>query len=143
MAGGSGTALADMPADEVRAVESRADVDALGDLHARRRQLLITLAPLKALHGNFGLFDDRRKQLLESLKVRARQNLAGGEKKPTEAQIDSAAYADPQYETFLDEAYDAKVVYLNQANELAEIEERIRSREIELSVYNGELRLAR
>ena len=142
VAGGGGVAA--LPADELRAVESRADTDALGDLHTRRRQLMITLAPLKALHGNFGLFDDRRKRMLESLKVRARQDLSKNtEKKPTEAQIDSAAYADPQYEAFLDQAYADKIDFINQSTELSELEERIRSRELELSVYSSELRLAR
>jgi hypothetical protein len=133
-----------LSADEVRAVEGRADVDALGDLHQRRRQLLVTLAPLKALHGPFGLFDDRRKRMLESLKVRARSDLsASRDKKPTEGEIDATAYADPQYEAFLDEAYQAKIDYLNQATELSEIEERIRSRELELVTYAAEVRLGR
>ena len=125
-------------------LESRAQVESLEELHQRRRQLLTLFAPLKALHGNFGLFDDRRKRMLESLKVRARQNLsANAEKKPTEAQIDSAAYADPQYEAFLDQAYADKIDFINQSTELSELEERIRSRELELSVYSSELRLAR
>lgn len=130
--------------DELRAVESRADVDCLGDLHAQRRQLLITLAPLKALHGPFGLFDDRRKQMLEATKIRARQSLSvGREKKPTEAEIDATAYADPQYERFLDAAYQDKIDYITQATTLSEIEERIRSRELELLVFQSELKLAR
>lgn len=133
-----------LPPDELKALESRADTDSLGDLHARRRQLMITLGPLKALHGPFGIFDDRRKQMLEALKVRARQTLsAGSEKKPTESAIDSAAYADPQYEAFLDQAWQEKVDYVNQANELSELEERIRSREIELMTYGAEARLQR
>lgn len=138
------TESATLPADEVRAVEQRAEVDCLGDLHAQRRQLLDVLAPLKALHGPFGLFDDRRKQMLEATKVRARMALSiGREKKPTEAEIDATAYADQQYEKFLDDAYTAKIEYVLLANQLTEIEERIRTRELELMVYSAELKLAR
>lgn len=131
-----------LPADELTALESRAEVDSLGDLHARRRQLMQQLAPLQALYGAFGLWDARRKQLLESLKVRARMELSG-DKKPTEAQIDAAAHADPQYERFLDDSYDAKVQYINLDTELSEIQERVRNRELALMAYAAELRLAR
>ncbi len=127
--------------DQLSALEDRANVDGLGDLHARRRQLMLTLAPLKALHGPFGLFDDRRKRLLESLKIRARSTLAEAGAKATEGLVDATAYADPQYERFLDDAYQAKIDYLNAATELSEIEERIKSREIELLSYNAETRL--
>lgn len=133
-----------LSADELSALESRADVDSLGDLQHRRRQLMITLAPLKAEHGAFGLFDDRRKRFLEGLKVRARMTLsAGREKKPTEAEIDATAYADPAYETFLDDAYEARIDFINQSTELADIEERIRSRELAIMAFTAEVRLAR
>jgi hypothetical protein len=142
MAGGTGTETA-LPPDEVRAVEGRAEVECLGDLHAQRRLVLDVLAPLKALHGPFGLFDDRRKQVAESLKIRARMTLTEQGVKVTEAAVDAHAYADPQYETLLDEAVLAKVEYLKLENQLSELNERIRSRELELSVYAAEVRLAR
>lgn len=132
-----------LPADEMSALESRAEVDSLGDLHARRRQLMTQLAPLQALYGAFGLWDSRRKQLLESLKVRARMALSTGEKRPTEAQIDAAAHADPQYEKFLDDSYDAKVQFINMDTELSEIQERIRNRELAIMAFTAECRMAR
>lgn len=127
----------------VRAIEARAEVASLEDLHQQRRQLLITLAPLKALHGPFGIWDDKRKQMVEALKVRARSALAATGQKTTEAMIEAEAYGDPQYLAFLDQGERDKIAYLHQANHLSEIEEQIRSRDIELTCYNAELRLQR
>jgi hypothetical protein len=130
--------------DELSALESRAEVDSLGDLHARRRSLMVQLAPLKALYGSFGLWDARRKQLVEALKVKARMDLTTPDgKKPTETQIDAVAHADPQYERFLDDSLDARTQYLNMETELSEIEERIRGRELALMAYSAEVRLSR
>jgi hypothetical protein len=134
---------ATLPADEVRAIESRAEVDSLGNLQYRRRQIIDAYAPLKALYGPFGLFDDRRKRLLESLKVRARMALAADGGKVTEGIVDATAYADPQYEKFLDDAYAAKVQYIRMENELSEIQERISSREAELYFVGKEMGLTR
>lgn len=131
-----------LPADEMSALESRAEIDSLGDLHARRRQLMQQLAPLQATYGSFGMWDARRKALLESLKVRARMDLSC-EKKPTEAQIDAAAHADPQYERFLDDSYAAKIEYIHLDTELSEITERIRNRELALMAFTAEVRMAR
>jgi hypothetical protein len=135
--------IATLDSAEVRPIEERAEVDALGDLHQRRRTLLDQLAPLKALHGPFGVFDDRRKQLCETLKIRARAELTAQGVRVTEAAVDAHAYADPQYETLLDEAVTARIEYLKLENQLSELNERIRSRELELNVYAAEVRLAR
>lgn len=132
-----------LPADEVRAVESRAECECLGDLQARRRVLLTTLAPLKALHGHNGLFDDKRKSMLEAMKVKARMALGESGAKITEGMVDAHAYADPQYERFIDTGITDRVEYIVQQNELTELEERIRSRELELLVFNSEIKLQR
>ena len=127
----------------VRAIEDRADVVPLEALHAARRQLLITLAPLRALHGPFGCWDDKRKQLVEALKVRARATLAETGQKTTEAMVEAEAYGDPQYLAFLDQAERDKIEYLMLANQLTEIEEKVRDRELCLQAYSSELRLTR
>jgi hypothetical protein len=129
--------------DLVREVESRAEVLPLGDLHARRRALLVALAPLKALHGHGGLFDDKRKQMLEAMKVKARMALTDIGQKTTEGMIDAMAYADEQYARFIDQGITDRIEYLHLANELSEIEELIRDRELGLLVYNAELKLSR
>ena len=129
--------------DVVRPVEDRADVMPLGDLHARRRALLSTLNPLKALHGHNGIWDDKRKQLLEACKIRARMSLTEAGQKATDAMVEAMGYADAQYAAFIDEGIAQRVEYLTLATELTEIEELIRDRELCLLVYNSEVKLDR
>jgi hypothetical protein len=126
---------------ELSALESRADLDSLEDLHQRPRTLLGQLAPLKALHGHNGVWDAKRKRLLEALKVRHRGELAERGVKPTDAMVDAYAHADEQYERMLDQAERDKIEYLKLDNELTEIEEKIRNREFSLLAYNAETRL--
>lgn len=129
--------------DQVAALESRAGVDSLEQLHDTRRGLIAMLAPLKALHGHNGLFDDRRKQLLEVCKVRARMELTQDGGKATDNAVEARGYADPQYERFLDTGYDDRIACINLQNEVDEISERIKSREIELMAFSAEVRLQR
>ena len=135
--------MTSLAADALSEIEARANVDALGDLQQRRRQLLNTLAPLKALHGHNGIWDDKRKSLLEAMKVKARMALNEAGQKVTEGMVEAMAYADPQYASFIDDGIAARIDFITQQNELTEIEERIRSREIELLCFNSELKLAR
>lgn len=123
-------------------LETRAGIDSLDVLHHKRRAVLEQLAPLKALHGPFGLWDARRKQMLEALKIRALHSLTQANEKTPEWRIDAEAHADEQYAALLDRAEADKVAYLNLDNELSEIEERIRSREAELYAYAREARLS-
>jgi hypothetical protein len=132
-----------LPQDELRAVEARAEVDSLGDLHQRRRVLLEQLAPLAALYGPFGIWDARRKQLLEAMKVKHRMLLSQEGTKATETMIDALAHADDQYARFLDDSYESKIEWIRMDNELTELVERIDSRITELHVYGKELSLAR
>lgn len=129
--------------DEVRPVEERAEVASLGDLQHRRRALLTTLNPLKALHGHNGIWDDKRKALLEACKIRASMTLAETGQKSTDKLVEAMGYADEQYATFIDAGIAARIEYLTLANELTEIEEQIRDRELCLLVYNSEVKLDR
>lgn len=128
---------------ELSALESRAEVDSLRDLQDRRRKLIADNARLLALHGAFGLFDDRRKQMLEAQKVVARQQLAASGAKVTEGMVDSEAYGSSAYQTLLDRAIDDKVACLIVQNEITELDERIKDRETALYVYGQELKMAR
>jgi len=95
------------------------------------------------MHGPFGLFDAKRKQMVEAMKVKARvrlQNIGG---KVTDAIIDAEAHCDEQYTTWLDQQLTEKVEYVKMDGELDRLNDLIRNREISLQVYNGELRLAR
>lgn len=127
---------------ELSAMEERADTDSLDDLHDRRRKLLTANARLIALHGPFGHYDDHRKRMVEAQKIAARMALTTPEgKKPTEAQIDAEAYGSDAYQTFLDTALSEKIEYLDVQNQIDELNDRIRNREIALSVYGKEISL--
>lgn len=124
-------------------LENRADIDSLDQLQEQRKTLLIELAPLKAMHGNFGLYDAKRKALVSAMKVKARLLLAEKGAKTTDDIVDAEAHCDKQYTDWLDEAMVDKVRYIQLEDELDAINEQIRNRELTLQVYNGELRLAR
>jgi hypothetical protein len=127
--------------DARTALESRAGVESLDVLHDKRRRLIDRIAPLKALHGHNGLWDDKRKQMLEACKVRARMELTAASQKATDAMVEAMAYGDEQYATFLDRGVEDRIEYLTLANALTELEERIQSRQTELLCYNAETRL--
>lgn len=125
------------------ALESRAEIASLEGLHHERRVLLPEYAALRALHGPNGKWDNRRKALLEGLKIRARMEAQQRQEKTTEAYIDALAHAEPQYLALIDEGIDGATRYVMLDIAVSEIEERISSRQTELLAYNNELRLAR
>ncbi len=129
----------DLP--EASDLEQRAGIASLDELQTRRRLILERNTKLFALHGSFGLFDNFRKKMLECEKVRIRMELTKQEFKVTETMIDAAAHASELYGSFLDTALEEKVEYLRLSTEITEIEEAIRSRELELTSYNRELAL--
>jgi hypothetical protein len=96
-----------------------------------------------AMYGPFGLADDFRKRYLEVAKVKARAELTASDSRVTEAMVDARAYSSPEYEGWLERALAEKVEYLVLATRITEIEESVRSRELELTSYNRELALAR
>ena len=52
-------------------------------------------------------------------------------------------HADEQYVRFLDEGIAGHIDYLRLQNDVDDLNERIRSRELEILAYNSELKLAR
>ena len=124
-------------------LESRASIASLEVLHTLRRTLVAQNAGLMARYGNFGLADDFRKRMLECAKVRIALKYADTVKKPAETAVAAEAYASDEYGKFLDNALDEKIQYLNVQNEIQELDERIRDRELSLLAYNSELKLAK
>lgn len=125
------------------ALESRADVESLDELHAERRALLPEYAALRVLHGQFGKWDNRRKQMLEAIKVRVRMEREAKGEKCTDAIVDAYAHADEQYAAVIDEGITGAARYVELDIRMSEIEERIRNREVSLLAYNAEARLGR
>jgi hypothetical protein len=126
-----------------RSLDDRAGVESLERLHHHRRTIMVQLAPLKALHGTFGKWDDYRKRMLAAIAVRVRHELEVAGDRATDSIVDALARSDPQYERVLDQGIDGAAQYFRLQVELDEIEERIRSREIGLLAYNSELKLGR
>ncbi len=126
---------------ELSALETRADADSLEDLHARRRAILPEYAALRALHGGGGKWDNKRKALLEAMKIRARMELTKDGAKTTEAAVDALGHADDQYVAFVDRGIEDATRFVVLETEISEIEEKIRNREIALSVYGKEVSL--
>ncbi len=128
----------ELPMPEPSDLEQRAGVDSLEALQTRRRMLIENNTRLFALHGNFGLFDDYRKKMAEAQKIAARMELTKVGTKITEALVDAEAYGGEAYGKFMDTALDEKIEYLKLSTEITEIEESIRTREIELRAYTAE-----
>lgn len=122
-------------------LERRADVDSLERLHDERRRLYRVSAKLIAMYGPFGIFDDRRKQILEAIKTRVRIEQRGLNVKITNDEVSERAHADKQYKDFIDRALDERIEYLKIWNRISEINELIQNRAIALSAYKAELRL--
>lgn len=125
------------------ALESRAEVESLETLHTERRKLIARLAPLKAMHGSFGMFDAKRQQMGRAMMVKAKQEMTARGEKVTDQMVEAHALTDPQYAAFLDQHVRDKIEFITLQTQLDEIEERIRNREIALQCYNGEIRLGR
>ena len=132
-----GTAVAEKPSD-TRDIEDRAGVDSLDMLLAKRRDLVERSKELRALHGPFGRWDYKRKNMLEAKKVQARIAIKERGDKPTEAMIDAEAHADKQYEAFVDRGIADAISWIEMENDIAEVNDRIRNREIELRCYLSE-----
>lgn len=126
---------------EMSALEDRADVASLEGLHAERRKLLPEYAKLRALHGTFGKWDARRKAMLEAMKIKARDEMTRNGEKITDAAVDARGHADDTYIAFIDRGIEDATRYVELETQISEIEERIRNREIALSVYGKEVSL--
>lgn len=128
---------------ELTALESRAEVDSLEDLQRQRRALIEKHGRLLALHGSFGLFDDYRKQAVESQKIAARMDLEKRGEKATDKTVEAEAYGSEAYQTILDNAITDKIACLLAQDEIDALNERIKNRETALYVFGQELKLAR
>jgi len=128
---------------EVTALEARADTASLEGLHVQRRQLLPEYAALRALHGNNGKWDAKRKQLLEALKVRVRIEAQAKNEKVTEGLVDALAHAQDQYIQFIDEGIVGATRYFEVQTAMDEITEQIEARSAAIFAYSAEARLGR
>lgn len=129
---------------EPKALEHRAEVDSLEALQHRRRALLKDYAPLAAKFkgGAVAGTDAARKRhralVAKRLLIEMKQR---GEKDPSEAALERMANADTEHIAFCDKLEADYTRFIVIENDIQEINEKIRSREVELYAYNAELRL--
>lgn len=131
---------------EQSALESRADVDNLDALQAKRRALVKQYAPLAArfkggaVAGSDAARKRHRALVAKRILIEIKQR---GEKEPSEAALERMANADLEHIQFCDtlEADFARFIMLE--NDIADMTEQIRNREECLRVYRAELVLER
>jgi hypothetical protein len=120
-------------------MEQKAEIDSLDALHAKRRQLLPEYSALKALHGQNGKYDLRRKNRLEAAKIQARMDMEKEGAKITEAAVDARAHTDAGYEKFIEDGITAGTRFIVVENDMNEINERIENRLSMLYAYGREV----
>jgi len=76
-------------------------VKGVGEVVDERTHRVRQSANLRALHGSFGLWDHQRKILLAKLRTMIRGGAVASGAKMTEAAIDDAAHAHPEYVEFI------------------------------------------
>ena len=101
----------------------------LEELLAERDELVRQVAPLRALHGPGGTWDDMRRMERSRLAPRIRAIAVRDEKKLTEAAIDDAALSDLDYAAFVAAGTREKAAYY-------ELEARIQG--IEFTINRGQ-----
>ena len=126
------------PLEDRGPLEKRADVESLAYLQAARREIMTHLAPLAAEHGENGHWDAHRRAQRGVIATEIRAGWSDP-KAPTEAVVEDRACAEARYLALLEEGREARIKFLELDNQLLEITERIRSRELELGVYAAEL----
>lgn len=140
-----------------KALELRASVDSLEMLQQRRRDLLKEYAPLAAKFkgGATAGTDASRKrhralvakrilvQMEQEWAAKAKPGvIAVGEfKAPAETALERMANADTEHIAFCDKLESDYTRFILLENDIQEINEKIRSREVELYSYNAELRM--
>jgi hypothetical protein len=129
---------------EQKPLEHRAEVESLDALQHRRRELLRDYAPLAAKFkgGAVAGTDAARKRhralVGKRILVEMEQR---NEKAPSEAALERMANADTEHVEFCEKLERDYMRFILLENDIQEINEKIRSREIELYSYNAELRM--
>lgn len=135
----------EMTRGEIREVESRAGVESIEALQNERRRILPDYAKLAAKFkgGNSASADTKRKQHRALVSKRILANWPKDQKEPSETALERMANSDVEHIEFCEKLERDFIEYTLLDYKLTEIQERIRSRETELMVYNAELRLSR
>lgn len=143
---------------EPKPIEHRAEIDSLEALQQKRRDLMKEYAPLagKFKGGAVAGTDASRKRhralvakriLIEAQQAWEAKNkpgviAVGPFKEPSETALERQANADTEHIAFCDQLEKDYTRFIVLENDIQEINEKIRSREVELYAYNAELRMS-
>jgi hypothetical protein len=139
------------------ALEAKADVWSLDELQQKRRELLKEYAPLAAkFKGGASAGTDaarKRHRALVAKRILVEMERLGGEarpggvieefKAPSETALERMANADTEHIAYCDKLEADYTRFIVLENDIQEINEKIRSREVELYAYNAEIRMSR
>jgi hypothetical protein len=141
------TAIAPREDTAATDLEGRAQVESLDALHAQRRAKVTEYAPLAARFkggGGQGSSSDaarKRHRALVAKKILVEMGNPIGKEAPSEAALERQANAHLEHIAFCEKLEEDFVKFIVLENEINELNERIRSREVELRCYNAEIQL--
>jgi hypothetical protein len=124
-------------------IESRVGIPSIESLLAERDTLVKEAGPLRAKHGSFGTYDDERKVLLAQLAVTLRAKALETGTKVTEASLDQAAHAHPDYVRWVADAIVEKARYFELENRIDGIGDTIRRGDVIARYLTAEVSLSR
>lgn len=107
---------------EAHSVETAVGVKGVVEVRDERWHLVQKSAKLRALHGSFGLWEHQRKILLAKLRTAIRGGAVASGAKMTEAAIDDAAHAHPQYVEFITQGVIDKQEWIGSEAEIQGID---------------------
>lgn len=113
------------PRTPMQEVQDRMGITNVEELLAERDALVKTVAPLRARHGQGGVYNDQRKILLATIATKLRVEALEKAYKLTEAACDDAAHAAPEYIAFVERAAIEKAEWAIQENTIDGITETI------------------
>ena len=129
---------------ECTAIESRANVDNLDALQAKRRKIVAEFAPLAAQFkgGTTAGSDSARKRHRAAIAgLILQEQFKDAAKQPAENALERMANADYRHIKFCDGLEKDFAKYIVLENDIADVSEQIRNREECLRVYRAELGL--
>jgi hypothetical protein len=132
-----------VPVSTLGDIESRVGIPSIESLLAERDTLVREVATLRARHGSFGMYNDQRKVLLAQLSATLRAKAIEAETKVTEASLEEASHAHPDYIQWLAGMLLEKAQYFELENRIEGIGETIRRGDVIGRYLTAEIGLSR
>lgn len=119
--------------------EDKVGVPNLDALQQQRRELIEKVAPLEAMFGARGTYDDRRKVELSRVKARIRAKALPA--KIPQGVVDDMAHVDDAYVDFVIEATKQRAKWVKLSNQIRDIDDQIFHSNTIIGYARSELKL--